>query len=121
MSPPARVLIVDRSKESRDVLRSLLARRGAEVFEARETAAAAAMAIVAAPHLIVVDGDAPSGDRLAGDTRLADVAARNAVPIVVVGTVRRYASPLPVEQFVAKPYHYAALIRRIEELLKPRA
>ena len=31
----ARVLIVDRSHESRDVLRSLLTRQGAEVLEAR--------------------------------------------------------------------------------------
>jgi CheY-like chemotaxis protein len=115
------VLIVDRSAESRDVLASLLARRGAEVLEARETAAAAAMAAARAPHVIVVDGDAPAPEQQGGDLELAAVAARNDVPIVVVGTIRRRASPLPVEQFVAKPYHYAALIRKIEELLGTRA
>jgi len=120
LAPPARVLIVDRSAESRDVLASLLARRGAEVLEARETAAAATMAAVSAPHLIVVDGDATAADPQGGDLQLAAVAARNAVPIVVVGAIRRRASPLPVEQFVAKPYHYATLIRKIEELLGTR-
>jgi DNA-binding response OmpR family regulator len=120
LAPPARVLIVDRSKESRDVLRSLLTHRGAEVLEAPETASAAAMAVAAPPDLIVVDVDPPHATERGGDARLADVAARNAVPIVVVGTVRRIASPLPVDQFIAKPYHYGALIRRIEELLGPR-
>lgn len=121
MVSPARVLIVDRSAESRDVLASLLARRGAEVLEARGTAAAAAMAAENSPHLIVVDGDATTAGPPGGDGDLAAVAARNAVPIVVVGAIRRSASPLPVEQFVAKPYHYAALIRKIEELLGTRA
>jgi DNA-binding response OmpR family regulator len=114
------VLVVDRSKESRDLLRSLLARSGAEVLEAAETAAAAVMAGASPPDLIVVDADAPRDDAPGGDLRLAEAAARNGVPIVVVGTVRRNASPLPVDQFVAKPYQYRALIRRIEELLEPR-
>jgi CheY-like chemotaxis protein len=115
------VLIVDRSAESRDVLASLLARRGAEVLQARETAAAASLAAASSPHLIVVDGDVSANARPDGDLELAAVAARNDVPIVVVGTIRRRASPLPVEQFVAKPYHYAALIRKIEELLGTRS
>src|SRR3712207_7854968 len=46
--------------------------------------------------------------------------SRNDVPIVVLGTVRRAASPLPTDQFIAKPYHYGSLIRRIEKLLGNR-
>ena len=117
MSPRARVLIIDRSRESRDVLRSLLVRRGAEVVEAREHEQGADLAARTRPDLIVVDSDEQLADRPHCAARLAAAAARNDVPIVVLGTVRRCASPVPTDQFVAKPYHYGALIRRIEELL----
>lgn len=118
MSPAARVLIVDRSRESRDLLSDLLARRGAEVLQADETDRGAALAAERRPDLIVVDDESsPSRDSAA---RLAATAARNACSIVVLGTFRRSASPLPTDQFVAKPYQYGALIRRIEELLGDR-
>ena len=89
--------------------------------EARETNHAADLAAAAPPDLIVVDADGPPAGSRAGAARLAAAAARNAIPIVVVGTAKHRASPLPIEQFVAKPYHYGALIRRIEELLQHRA
>ena len=38
-------------------------------------------------------------------------------PLVVLATARRQADRLPSGEFVAKPYHYGPLIRRIEELL----
>jgi DNA-binding response OmpR family regulator len=121
LSPAARVLIVDRSRESRDLLRSLLARTGAEVLEAREVDLGAQLAAAERPDLIVVDAEATrDGAEDEAAARLAAAAARNDVPIVVLGTYRRCASPLPTDWFVAKPYHYAALIRRIEELLGNR-
>jgi DNA-binding response OmpR family regulator len=118
LSPTARVLIVDRSSESRDVLRSLLARGGAEVLEACRADRGAQMAVAERPDLIVLDDEGL--EDLAGAesrARLAAAAARNDVPIVVLGTFRHSASPLPNSEFVAKPYHYGALIRKIEELL----
>ena len=121
MSPVARVLIVDRSRESRDLLSTLLERRGAEVLEARGAARGAVIAATQKPDLIVVDAEA--ADPLADEqsaAKLAAAAARNACPIVVLGTFRRSASPFGAGQFVAKPYHYGALIRRIEELLGAR-
>lgn len=120
MSPNPRVLIVDSSRESRDVLSSLLARRGAEVLEARETSRGARVAESERPHLIVVDVEAQSGVCEDSAERLMAAAARNDAPIVVLGATRRSASPLPTSEFVAKPYQYAALIRRIEELLGSR-
>jgi DNA-binding response OmpR family regulator len=119
LSPTARVLIVDRSRESRDLLGSLLARQGTEVLEARGAARGAQIADDQRPDLIVVDAEAAvNGDDGAG--RLAAAAARNACPIVVLGTFRRSATPFGAGEFVAKPYHYGALIRRIEELLGGR-
>jgi CheY-like chemotaxis protein len=119
--PQSRVLIVDRSRESRDLLRSFLSRHGAEVIEAPVTERAAMLADHSRPDLIVVDVETqPYGVDSDGATQLAAVAARNDIPIVVLGTLRRSASPLPTDEFVAKPYHYGALIRRIEELLGKR-
>jgi DNA-binding response OmpR family regulator len=115
------VLIVDRSRESRDLLSSLLMRQGAEVLEARGADRGAQIADAERPDLIVVDAEAAQcGACDSSAARLAAAAARNACPIVVLGTFRRAASPFPAEQFVAKPYHYGALIRRIEELLGSR-
>ena len=121
MPPTARVLIVDHSCESRDLLRSLLVRGGAEVLEARETAHGLQLTAAERPDLIVIDAEGTNDAEDDSTARLAAAAARNDVPIVVLGTFRRRASAFPTAQFVAKPYHYAALIRRIEGLLGNRA
>ena len=120
MSPTARVLIVDRSRESRDVLSSLLARNGTEVLEARETSRAAQLAAAVQPDLIVVDAEGNNGICEDSAARLVAAAARNDAPIVVLGAFKRSASRFPTAEFVAKPYQYPALIRRIEELLGSR-
>jgi hypothetical protein len=52
---------------------------------------------------------------------LGGYASRSSTPIVVLGTLQRHTSPLATGHFVSKPYQYAALIRRIEELLGNRA
>jgi DNA-binding response OmpR family regulator len=88
------------------------------VLEAPATGRGAALANDHLPDLIVVDVEAPPYEADSdGAAQLASAAARNDIPIVVLGTMRRSASPLPTDEFVAKPYHYGALIRRIEELL----
>ena len=120
MSPTARVLIVDRSQESRGVLSSLLTRRGAEALEARETSRGAQLADAAHLDLIVVDVEERQGVCEDSAARLVAAAARNDAPIVVLGSIKRSASPWPTSEFVAKPYQYSELIRRIEELLGSR-
>lgn len=120
MTSTARVLIVDRSHESRDVLRSLLTRQGAEVIEARETSRGAQLAASSQLDLIVVDSESSARDCEDSAAQLTATAARNDVPIVVLGTFRHRASPWPTEEFVSKPYQYSSLIRRIEELLESR-
>ena len=120
MSPTARVLIVDRSPESRDVLGSLLARRGADVLEAREASRGAELADAEHPDLIVVDVEERQSVCEDSAARLVAAAARNDAPIVVLGSIERSASPWATSEFVAKPYQYPELIRRIEELLGSR-
>jgi DNA-binding response OmpR family regulator len=88
------------------------------VLEAPATDRGAALANDHLPDLIVVDLETqPYEADSDGAAELARTAARNDIPIVVLGTMRRSASPLPTDEFVAKPYHYGALIRRIDELL----
>jgi DNA-binding response OmpR family regulator len=111
-----RVLIVDRCAESREVLRTLLERRGAATFEADGPERAIPLADRFQPHLIVLDADS---DRSAGAAtdNLRKVASRTATPIVILGTLRRVSGDLPAGQIVAKPYHYGPLIRKINDLL----
>ncbi len=117
MATQARVLIVDASRESREILRTLLGRQGAEIVETTQVQSARIIAERETLDLIVCDAD---GDRTPANSatrELARQASRNAIPIVVLGTVHRDLRPLSHGDVVAKPYHYAPLIRKIESLL----
>lgn len=121
MSAKARVLIVDSSEEVRDVLRTLLERQGAETLVAAEARHATEIARREQPDVIIFDAECDYTPSKQATVDLGQTASRNNIPIVVLGTVKRPLSPLPTGQFVSKPYHYAPLIRRIEELLGNRA
>ena len=56
------------------------------------------------------DFSAPLGGQCGGDRP----------PMVLLGCVRRDGTALAGEEFVAKPYHYGPLVRKIEELLDHR-
>jgi CheY-like chemotaxis protein len=111
------VLIVDRSAESREVLRTLLERRGAATIEARRPDQAARLADLHRPDLIVFDAESDLSDRGSAGEQLGAVAGRTDTPIVILGTVARDPQRFPSGQFISKPYHYGSLIRKIEELL----
>jgi DNA-binding response OmpR family regulator len=111
-------MIVDRSAESRDVLRTLLERRGAVAIEAPRAEDAVQVAELHQPDLIVLDAES---DRSAGGRNTVDLraaAGRSATPIVILGSLGPHRSGISAGEFVAKPYHYGSLIRKIEELLK---
>jgi CheY-like chemotaxis protein len=110
-------LIVDRSRESREVLRTILELRGASTLETDQPERACQLAEEFRPDLIVLDVDSdPSGRRNATD-ELRETAGRTATPIVILGSLRRSCGQLPAGQILAKPYHYGTLIRRIDDLL----
>ncbi len=111
-----RVLIVDRSAESREVLRTLLERRGAATLEADRPERAMQLADRFQPDLIVLDADSDPSAGVATDN-LRHLAGRTATPIVILGTLRREPGHLPPGQIVAKPYHYGPLLRKIDDLL----
>jgi DNA-binding response OmpR family regulator len=111
-----RVLIVDASRDCREVLRMLLEQRGATTMEAEGPAQAVRLADEFRPNLIVLDAESdpsPAGDA----TRdLSHAATRSHTPIVILGKLRQPQS-VAASQIVAKPYHYGPLIRKIDRLL----
>lgn len=110
------VLIVDASRESREVLRVLLERRGARTFEAERPEQAIQLTRDHHPDLIVFDAE--SDDTAGGEPtdHLREFADGSDTPIVILGKVRQMQG-CAAEQIVAKPYHYGPLIRKINGLL----
>lgn len=117
VSPALRVLIVDESAESREILRTLLERRGALTIEAQRPDQAVKLTDLHHPDLIVLDAESDHSDSGADTDKLQDAAERNAAPIVILGTVRARRDGTGNGQILSKPYHYGQLIRKIEDLL----
>jgi CheY-like chemotaxis protein len=114
---PRRVLIVDPSDDTRQVLRTVLERRGWQIAEACEAQQGRSLADQLQPHVIVLDLEIlpPTGPE--GDRPKAPTPDWNQTPMVLLGSLAG-AALCAEQRHVAKPYHYAALIRTIEELLK---
>jgi CheY-like chemotaxis protein len=111
---PQSVLIVDPSEDSRRVLRTVLARRGVQIWESDEGAAGLALAREHHPDVIVFDSDADNVSRELW-AEYADQAKLDETSLVVLGTVRRRGGA--ASEFVAKPYQYGPLVHKIEALL----
>jgi CheY-like chemotaxis protein len=116
------VLIVDSSDETRVVLQTALERRGVRTIAASQAQQGLAMAQEHHPDLIVLDLEIdPCGlDEVAGP--FAEQSRSDRGSLVLLGSVRRphlmNLGKNPVQgEYVAKPYHYGPLIRRIEEIL----
>ena len=117
MSCLPRVLIVDESAESREILRTLLERHGATTIEAQRPEQAIQLADLHRPHLIVLDAESDHSTRGTATDDLRAVARRIDTPVVILGTLSQRRGQISGGQFVAKPYHYGPLIRKIEDLL----
>lgn len=115
MNADRSILIVDELKETQEVLRAALERPGMRVLSASKAEEGELMARAHRPDLIVVDLEM---DRVDAGRLSAEMAAPRIGEcgrLLVLGTCRRHAPSQG--EFVAKPYHYAALIEKIEELL----
>jgi DNA-binding response OmpR family regulator len=109
------VLIVDQSAETREVLRTVLEQRGLKIYEAAAADEGLEIVESRSPDLVVLDVEVESASPAEISGQFAR-SARRQTPLVLLGTARRTKCPLPGE-FIAKPYHYAPLVRRIEQLL----
>jgi len=112
-----RVLIVDASHESREVLRMLLELRGATTIEADGPEQALRLTHTARPDLILLDTDSDLTSTGTPTNDLREAASRNHTPIVILGKLRQLHGVLESGQIVTKPYHYGPLIRKIDGLL----
>lgn len=111
------VLIVDRLSETREVLRTVLERRGLRIYEAAGQTEGWKLARKHHPDLIVMDvEDGSPGDGVAD---VPPEAENNfaAVPIVLLGSARRPKKAGSDQVYVSKPFQYVDLIRQIEGIL----
>jgi DNA-binding response OmpR family regulator len=112
------VLIVERSGEIREVLRTALARRGLQIYEASRAEEGLELARRCHPDLVVLDLDDQSAGADALTAEFSRACKSGPTPLILLGTLR---SPGPGRgPFIAKPYHYRPLISKIEQLLRAR-
>jgi DNA-binding response OmpR family regulator len=114
-----RVLIVDDSSDSLDVLQTALQRRGVHTMTTRRAAEGIALARDFHPDLILLDLESVPSDEEDLRQNYDDAARRENVPLVLVARSRRDPAAEGGQHVVSKPYHYAPLIRKIQELLEP--
>ncbi len=115
--PHLSVLVVDPSEETREVLRTAFAHRGTEILEASQAEQGLDLARRHQPTVIVLDADLKASWPASLARGYDQQSEQHHTPLVLLGTARRQRG-LPAGEFVAKPYHYAPLIRKIEQLLE---
>lgn len=108
---------MDESAECREVLHTLLESRGVSSIEVSGAREGLEMVKRHRPAVVVLDLDAEAADDEQIRDALDCVAREQDTALVVLGAARRYLDSLPDGQVLAKPYHYAPLIRTIERLL----
>ena len=110
------VLIVDASDETRCVFQTALEHRGVRTMAASQAKQGLAMAQQHHPDLIVLDLEIDPCSPEDVAVPFAEQSRTDHTSLVLLGSVRRR-KPIPQGEYVAKPYHFAPLIRRIEEIL----
>jgi DNA-binding NtrC family response regulator len=111
-----RVLIVDSCEETCEVLKTVLERHGVTVSSDR-LSADWTIAGRDRPDVIVLDIESVDAASCRWLTPLAESSETEHPRLLVLGTFRRQGEAFPKGEFVAKPYQYGALIRKIEELI----
>ncbi len=116
MENRCQVLIVDAADETRVVLQTALERIGLKTLATSQASEGLSMAREHRPELIVLDLEIDDGSPDEIASRFARQSQSGETSLVLLGSVRR-PQAVPQGEYVAKPYHYAPLIRRIEEIL----
>ncbi len=120
--PTTRVLVFDQSAESREVLRTLMERRGLRTVEVADAASAVRLAESESWALLVADVESDLSNDAASIVRLRQAALRKGAPFLLLGTIGKTGDLGRPESdtCMQKPYHYGALVHRIVELLGAR-
>jgi CheY-like chemotaxis protein len=114
MTSPS-VLIVDASPDNREVLRTVLARRGLQILEAGAAQEGLEMAREHHPDVIVLDLEADRVDAEAVREQFSAEATNYDSRLIVLGKVRR-GPTFAGGHVISKPYHFAPLVHTIEQL-----
>jgi DNA-binding response OmpR family regulator len=114
------VLIIDSSEETREVLQTALERRGLRILAADRAGKGLEMAREHHPDLIVLDLEVEDSSPESISAPFAEHSRSDSTRLVLLGTVRRRRKPPDDGEFVAKPYHFGPLVRKIEQLLDQR-
>jgi DNA-binding NarL/FixJ family response regulator len=109
------VLIVDASAENREVLRTVLGRRGLTVLEAEEADQGLELARQHHPDVIVLDVEEKQLEHSPAGRRFASEADACGSRLIVLGKIRR-GPVFTGGHVISKPYHFAPLIHTIEQL-----
>lgn len=120
VSHPRRVLLVDRSDDSRDVIRTVLERRGVEILEAPSARTGLELLRRHRPDVVVLDLEAEAADDLQVRAAYDNELASNQAEMVILGNLREDQS-CPDKHVLRKPYHYGPLIQMIEHLVRQSA
>src|SRR5881394_1181655 len=103
--PIPSVLIVDSSEDNREVLRTVLSRRGMRTIEADQADQGLELARIHRPDVIVLDIDEEQfgGEQISD--QFAEEAGGDRSQLIVVGRFRRE-KPSRGGRMVSKPYHF---------------
>ncbi len=112
------VLIVDRSEETREVLKTVLERRGLRTLAAGEARRGLELAREHHPDLIVLDLEVDQSPPAEVCGPFSEQAEVDQTPLVLLGSCRRSLFGERCGEFVSKPYHFGPLVRKIEQLLE---
>jgi CheY-like chemotaxis protein len=110
-------LLVDPSDECREVLRTLLELRGVRTWEASGAREGLELLRRHGPDVVILDADSESADDEDIRREYGRQTDHRDAAIVFLGTINCAQTAHRNELTLAKPYHYAPLIRTIEELL----
>ena len=118
-SKTASILIVDPSPDNREVLQVALQRRGFDTWAVSPTEDALSAAEQVSPDVMVVDVEDLAAEGGHGRDAFVLSARIHSGSLVLVGNehprVRRADEPTDVR--VSKPYQFASLVNKIEEVL----
>jgi CheY-like chemotaxis protein len=113
---------VESSAEEREVLRTVLETRGLRIWEAEGAEEGLEIARQEHPDVIVLDLEAhwADGDGDLVQEQFEAASTDRPASLVILGKARR-GNAAPTGHVVAKPYHFAPLVRTIEQLAAAKA
>jgi DNA-binding response OmpR family regulator len=117
LNGPCNVLIVDRSEETREVLQTVLERRGLRTMTVGKAEKGLELARRLHPDLVVLDLELEDMPAEPFSNR-SSASSHDQPQMILLGKMRGLGVRRPEGEIIRKPYHYGLLIRKIEELLE---